>query len=267
MATFSGNMDGLPLASTQEHTPSTASPAKKWQPESPFSLLGKSSCSQAAPAFLNQLFWQGRNPSARPASKRSCRAVAGKTDQVTHNPKGQTHLEVSRPKQKAFVGVPGAYSQSTPAHTSCLPCQGYPDKMIKLCWSTLVQHRMSQQHHYFNFLCHSCTPRGGRGAKGTGREKGCCFTCSPGCSITSKSLCYLISPQCLSSNIRRAQGWKKTLLLDCCSVTQYLITLCLSFLGHPTVFSFYWDPDQRHYKKPAASAGFARNSQIAKRQA
>lgn len=128
---------------------------------------------------------------------------------------------------------------------------------------------MSQECHYFNFLCHSCTPKGGRGAKVDWKREG--------------MLLYLLSwlqhhfkkplPPHLTPvpQFKHQKGlvMEKTLLLDCCSATQYLITLCLRlpFLGHPTVFSFYWDSDHHHYKKPAASAGFARNSQTAKPQA
>lgn len=118
-------------------------------------------------------------------------------------------------KKPLFV-VLVLYSQDTPSLTSCLPCWGYPDKIIKLCWSTLVPQRMSQQSHYFSFWCHSCTLRGGRGTKGSWqREEWLLYLLSWLQHHFKKPLLPHLTPV---AQFKHQKGlvMEKTLLGDCC---------------------------------------------------
>lgn len=77
---------------------------------------------QGSPSFPKPAFLVRQEPESQACLQEELQGCSWENRSSDKTQRAKPPLEVSRAQQKAFVGVPAAYSQSTPAHTSCSPC-------------------------------------------------------------------------------------------------------------------------------------------------
>lgn len=141
----------FPWQAPKVYTPFTPSPPERWEPESSFSLLGKNFWSKAVPSFPKLAFLVGQQPECQACLQEELQGCSWENRSSDTTWRAKLTWRFPDLNKRPLLVFLMLTPQSTPAHTSCQPCQDYPDKMIKLSWSTLVRHRLSQQRHYFNF--------------------------------------------------------------------------------------------------------------------